>query len=282
MIRSLVLVPTRLRVPTFSFMIARRAKRRSSASTRMAHADRYSTFPSISDDGRFVAFTSPADNLAPAPTPSCTDTMPASPCQEMYVRDRQTNTTTRESTNVNGDPANNTVSSPMISGDGRFVAFVSQATNLVPGVPACGCREVFVKDLVSGMVTLASANDNDAPGDADASAPFISRNGRYVVFYSAASNLGTNNPNHRIDVLLRDLVAQTTDSVDVSDTGQPIGSCGPPYGWPPFCASVSDDGQFVAFVAPANVVNDPSCDVNGNYECYQVFSGIGPLAEHTS
>src|SRR4028118_1991632 len=105
-----------------------------------------SGFPSISPDGRFVAFTSLASNLVPGDTNDTND---------IFVRDRLTNTTTRVSVDSAGNQANSDSNSPSISADGRFVAFYSDASNIVPG-DTNDTNDIFVRDRLTNTTTRVS------------------------------------------------------------------------------------------------------------------------------
>jgi Tol biopolymer transport system component len=93
--------------------------------------------PSISADGRFVAFASTAPNLVRGDNNGVPD---------VFVRDRRTGVTTRVSVSSTGAEANGPSGNPSISGDGRYVVFESQATNFVPGVPLPSAN-AYVRDL---------------------------------------------------------------------------------------------------------------------------------------
>ena len=142
---------------------------------------------SMSDDGRYVAFNSEATNLVPGDTNGFGD---------IFVHDMSTGVTTRVSISSSGQQADHPSDSPAISGDGRYVTFASDATNLTGGaVPACtdqlyGCSQIFVHDRVTGKTTLASAGPGAVVGDGASRYPTISDDGRLVAFESKASNLG--------------------------------------------------------------------------------------------
>src|SRR4028119_1050699 len=106
-------------------------------------ANRDSYTPSISADGRFVAFYSSASNIVPGDTNNRDD---------IFVRDTLTNTTTRVSVDSAGNQANSNSDSPSISADGRFVAFFSAATNLVPG-DTNNTVDIFVRDRLTNTTT---------------------------------------------------------------------------------------------------------------------------------
>jgi Tol biopolymer transport system component len=140
--------------------------------------DDHSGGPSISADGRLVAFTSSSGNL-PAGAPGR---------NQVYVRDTQTNATTLVSAVHGGAiPANGNSAMGSMSANGRYVAFESFAGNL-PGGGAAG--QVYVRDLQTNATVLVSAEDgNDSAGNDRSQQPSISADGRYVAFRSQATNL---------------------------------------------------------------------------------------------
>ncbi|MFN0006462.1 MAG: TolB family protein [Planctomycetota bacterium] len=189
---------------------------------------------SITPDGRFVAFHSDAPL---APNDACCG-------GDVYVRDRQNGTTQRVSLNssggVGGGPTN---SRAAISADGRYVAFESLATNLAP-TDANGWTDVFLRDRSTGTTTQLSLDPSGGLGDGHSSFPHISADGRYVAFYSHASNLVAGDTNGVSDVFVRDCQAGTTERVSVDSGGaQGDGHCGFFYGG----VALSADGRHVAF-----------------------------------
>jgi hypothetical protein len=139
-----------------------------------------SAFPSVSHDGRFVVFSSGAPNLVNG-VPRFADAV--------FVHDRDTGTTTRVDVAPDGTPANLPTQRPAaLSDDGRFVAFSSAATNLVPGDTNNG-NDVYVKDTVTGGVerVLAGAQEGRIAGE-----PSISPNGRYVAFQDRVAPIDAN------------------------------------------------------------------------------------------
>ena len=131
------------------------------------------------------------------------------------------------------------------SRDGRFVAFVSNARDLVPGRPANVVYNVYVRDTRTGVTTLASIAADGGDSNSDSSNPALSADGRYVVFQSAASNLIANDPNGSSDVFRRDLLTGATSLVSVNRDGT-----GPATGYSTK-ASLSADGRYVAFQSTA-------------------------------
>ncbi|MFN0253919.1 MAG: hypothetical protein ACKV2T_44055 [Kofleriaceae bacterium] len=203
---------------------------------------------SISADGRFVAFSSEASNLVPNDGLFNGD---------VYVRDRIAGTTQRLSNGPAGVPSNQNSYEPTISADGRFVAFLSGASNLVAG-DTNGRIDVFVADVASGALQRVSVNSGGGQANAHTlRRPGISDDGRYVVFESLASNLVVGDLNESPDVFLHDRLTGTIELVSVTAAGLP--ASGPSS----FLATrgLSSDGRFVAFWSP-----DPSLvpgDTNG-------------------
>ena len=194
-----------------------------------------SEFPSLSADGRFVAFASNASNLVPGDTNNSRDT---------FVRDLLTNTTTRVSVDSAGIQGNDSSNLPSISADGRFVAFVSGATNLVPG-DTNNRGDIFVRDLLTNTTTCVSVDSAGNPGNDSSLYSSISADGRFVVFESDAFNLVRGDTNNSTDIFVRDLSTNTTTRVSVSGGGnQGNGES--------YSPSISANGQKVAFSSKAS------------------------------
>jgi Tol biopolymer transport system component len=196
---------------------------------------------SISADGRCVAFASEARRLVPGDTNRCWD---------VFVYDSRTRQTERVSVSSKGEQANGNSWRPSVSGDGRYVAFESGATNLVPG-DTNGHYDVFVRDRQTRRTTRASLGAQGAQGNDDSYVPSVSAGGRYVAFYSEASNLAPGEAGEHGDVFLHDGETGATERVSVTSTG------GPAKGWSWYPA-VSADGRYVAFssTAPDLVAQD--------------------------
>ena len=150
--------------------------------------------PSISADGRYVAFASTATNLAPGG-----DTIGAF---DVFVRDLQTSTTSQVSTTASGTGGNSDSRSPSISADGRFVAFHSFATNF-DSVIAVQDFHIFTKDRQTGGITREDISTNGKPGNGGAARASISADGRFVSFDSVATNLVKKDTNGVLDVFIR-------------------------------------------------------------------------------
>ncbi len=195
--------------------------------------------PTISGDGRFIAFESWATNLVPSDTNSVTD---------VFVHDRVTGETTRVSVASNGAEGNHSSGAPSISADGQVVAFVSWSTTLVPG-DTTAFRDVFVHDRATGETTLASVGTAGAEADDWSDAPSISADGQHVAFVSAASNLVPGDSNAATDVFVRNRAAGTTVRVSVSSGGAQAES-GAAHERP----AISADGRWVAFQSAARTL----------------------------
>jgi Tol biopolymer transport system component len=191
---------------------------------------------SMSADGRDVAFESQATNLVPGDTNGVTD---------VFLRDLQAATTSLVSAGAGGVPADGASDSVSISPDGRYAAFHSAATNLVPG-DTNGIDDVFVRDLVTGVTTRESVASNGAQGNGSSYAPSISRGGRFVVFVSVATNLVPGDTNGVADVFVRDRLTGQTTRASVSTAGAQGDQASEVYNFfgPP---AISPDGRYVAF-----------------------------------
>ena len=187
--------------------------------------------PSISANGRYVAFSSNASDLIPNDTNSNND---------IFVRDRVNNTTELVSVNSSGVPGNDSSNRPSISADGRYVAFDSTSSDLIVGDTNIS-EDVFVRDLVDGTTELVSVNRfNSGPGFSSSTSPSISADGRYVAFESFAFDLVVGDLNASSDIFVRDFVDGSTELVSVNIFGATEdGSSRRP--------SISADGRYVAF-----------------------------------
>jgi subtilisin-like proprotein convertase family protein len=151
----------------------------------------------ISADGRYVAFTSWATNLAPGDANGVSG-------NDIFVHDRQTGQTTRVSIASDGTGGNDYSSFPSISADGRYIAFRSNATNLVAG-DTNEVVDIFVHDRLTGETRRVSVASNGTQGNDFSDEAFLSGDGSYVGFYSAADNLVAGDTNGVIDVFIHKL-----------------------------------------------------------------------------
>ena len=153
-------------------------------------SDSWSENPSISSDGRYVAFESIATNLVAGDTNTVRD---------IFVRDEQLGTTTRVSVDTVGTEADDGSFEPSISSDGSYVAFGSDATNLVAGDTNTS-SDIFVHDTVANTTTRVSVDSIGIEGDSWSFAPSISSDGSYVAFESEAENLVVGDTNATWDI----------------------------------------------------------------------------------
>ncbi|HET6162167.1 MAG TPA: hypothetical protein VFG37_00760 [Planctomycetota bacterium] len=165
---------------------------RVSVRTSGKQANGGSNRPSISADGRFVAFTSFASNLVTTDTNGTWD---------VFVRDRQNGTTELVSVDSAGVQGDLQSIKPTISADGRFVAFSSDATNLVPG-DVNGTQDVFVHDRLTGTTKRVSVDSSGGEADAACDKAVISGDGRFVALGTDADNLVANDTNGHSDVFV--------------------------------------------------------------------------------
>ncbi|WBB81121.1 hypothetical protein O7606_07005 [Micromonospora sp. WMMD882] len=203
-----------------------------SRSTTGVVGDSSSHGQSLSPDGRYVSFTSDATNLAPDDTNGASDG---------FVHDRRTGRTSRVTLTDGDAQADARSYAPAISADARFVAFVSDAANLVPG-DTNGVADVFLRDRRAGATVRVSGPNADAPSDA----PTISADGRYVAFTSEAA-LVPGDTNGVADVYVRDLRTGSLRRVSVSTTGAQADAL-------TVSPSISADGRYVAFTSEAALV----------------------------
>ena len=153
-------------------------------------------------------------------------------------------TTTRVSVDAAGTQADFGNEHPVITPDGRYVAFTSAATNLGP-VDTNGATDIYRKDLSNGSVVLVSLAPGGVQANGSSIEPSISADGRYVAFFSDATNLTAFDSNGTFDVFLRDVVAGTTTLVSQAYGGVLTGNGAS------LQACLSADGRFVAFYSVA-------------------------------
>jgi Tol biopolymer transport system component len=212
---------------------------RVSVATGGAQGDGYSACPALSADGRFVAFLSSATNLVPGDLNRSDD---------VFVRDRVTGVTEMASVATDGTQGDG--SCPAISADGRFVAFAATAATLVAG-DGNSATDVFVRDRLAGTTERVSISSVGVEGNANSVQPAISGDGRYVAFWSNATNLVPGDNNNVSDVFVRDRLTGTTHRVSLGNGGeQGNGLSSSP--------AISADGRFVAFQSAATnlIAND--------------------------
>jgi Tol biopolymer transport system component len=227
------------------------------AATPGAGSDGQTTMnPSVSDDGRYVAFVSAASNLVADDDNNAAD---------IFVRDRQTGQTILVSAapdntvgnGKSGDPGGGFRNGFAISGNGRFVVFASDATDLIEGkTDNNNLPDYFVRDLQSGttqLVTVTASGDYSAASTFGGTngTPAISDDGQFVTFTATYSDLdpaANDADGNQPDVFVRDLAGGTTIEISEKDGG---GTAGGSVGANP---TISSDGRYVAFTSNDTLV----------------------------
>jgi hypothetical protein len=206
-----------------------------------ANSNLTSQLASISADGRFVAFMSAATNIHPADVDSVAD---------IYVRDLQTDTTilVSRASGPAGAKGNLGSDAPVITPDGRYVTFHSQATTLSPA-DRDTLLDVYVRDLQAETTTLVSRATglSGAKGNADSINPDVSDNGRFVAWDSRATNLDPADLDNSRDVYVRDLLTGTTELVSRASGALGAKAAYPNSNFGSANATLSGDGLKVAF-----------------------------------
>ena len=218
--------------------------RRAGISDGEVEGTRDSVLPSISGDGRFVAFMSKAPNLVAGDDNHAVD---------VFVRDRLDGTTEIVSVSTSGEIGNAASLAPAISRNGRFVAFNSEASNFAPGdidPGQEGSLEVFIHDRDSGVTERVAVDSNEDYVPVPSFAADVSASGRYVAFTAAAA-LSPGDENATFDVYVRDREAGTTDLVSAPASG-------PHLEMPSMFPAISGNGRYVTFDSsqPGLVPND--------------------------
>ncbi len=224
-------------VPLARAVPAQLISARSSAVPLPAGGNDNSVAPSLSPDGRFVVFSSTANDLVPGGKNFYSE--------NVLLRDRASNSTVLVSRSLNNTGGGN---GPSLLGqastNGQFVVFQSDASDLVPN-DTNGFTDIFVRDVVAGTTTLVSVSANGGPANGPSTYPVITPDGRYVAFISGASNLVAGDTNGILDVFVRDLVGGTSVLVSVGATAS--GSVNPVMATP----VITPDGQYAAFFSSA-------------------------------
>jgi hypothetical protein len=222
---------------------------RVSVSTTGAQGNDESLGTGLSADARFVAFSSEASNLVPGDTNGEGDA---------FVRDRWAGTTTRVSVSGTGAQGAGESSVTHMTPDGRYIAFLSYASNLVPG-DTNGASDSFVRDRRTGSTSRVSLSTSGAQTNNNGGFPVMSADGRYVAFYSSASNLVAGDTNNVDDIFIRDRSAGTTRRVSVSGRGAQANNRSD-------AVAISGNGRYVAYLSQAS--NLVAGDTNGESDVF--------------
>ena len=208
-------------------------------------------YPCISADGSVIAFQADASNLVPGDNNGKID---------IFVYTGDPTKLVRISVGYDGSEANGDSRAPAISADGRYVAFTSEASNLVPG-DTNGCADVFVYDLQTGQMERVSVASDGTEANMASGSPSLSADGRYVAFSSAADNLVAGDTNEYPDVFVVDRQTRKVTRVSIAHDG----SQGNGWSiWP----CITPDGRYVAFCSGAS--NLVPGDTNGKLDVFVV------------
>ncbi len=241
-------LPTVFGYDVFVRDLAAGTTQRVSVDSSGTQGDRDSMECAISDDGRYVAFTSGAQNWSP----------PATNATDVFVRDRTAGTTIRVSQTAGGAAANGRSISPAISADGQWIAFASEATNLVAG-DTNAQYDVFLRSLASGVLTRVSTNSVGAQAlGGGCGTPALTADGGRVAFYGFATNLVGGDTNSSGDVFVKHVVAGTTARASVAPGGLQANFESAEPG-------ISADGRWISFWSGASNLVAP--DAN-NYDVF--------------
>lgn len=207
--------------------------------------------PSLDQDGRYVAFYSEASNLVSGDSNQLAD---------VFVKDSATGVITRISTSSNGQQGNGRSLNPAISGNGRYVVFQSEASNLVGGLEipdTNGFADIFRYDNLTGQIRRVSLGAGGVQANNTCANPAISGDGRIIVFESTATNLVGSSVAGRSHVYLYD---SSTDTIRRISAGPAEGNGGS------FNPAVSFDGAYVVFASDAS--NLVAGDGNGRRDIF--------------
>jgi len=234
---------------------------RVSLSSTGTPANEFSTRPALSGDGRYVAYRSTATNLVT----NITDGE-----RHIYIYDRNSGITVVADTNLFGEVADDRSDRPSLSGDGRFIAYQSDASNLTES--SDGTRSIYIHDRdgdgngvfddTSPLVSMVSKSSLGIPGDDASISPSVSSDGRFIEFSSVAANLVVGDTNDASDEFVHDQDFGTTVRVSVSAEGVGTSPIGPGSDR----SSLSADGRYISFVSEADDLG--FVDTNNNSDVF--------------
>jgi Tol biopolymer transport system component len=190
--------------------------------------------PSVNSSGRFIVYESNANNLVGGDNNLSRD---------IFLYDGKIHSTTLVSKNSSGEPGNAASHFARIGGRGRYVVYQSDATNLVEG-DANGATDIFLYDRKKNLTYLISVTAK-GQGNGNSITPFISSNGRYIVYASAASNLVDNDTNGKYDVFLYDIFTGLTRLVSADSAGQSANGIS-------LSPRISGNGRYIVYSSAAN------------------------------
>jgi hypothetical protein len=237
-----------------------------SVSSSEKQGRQFSDEPQISDDGRYIVFQSLSANLATGDTNGTVD---------LFIRDRAEGTTRRITQGYDGSPANDLTRGVSMSSDGRYVAFISFASNLVPG-DTNGQPDGFLWDRLGGIERI-SVTPTGGQIQAQTLYVSVSDDGRFVAFTANSDGVVPGDANDgATDVYVRDRSSSTTRIVSVMPDGQ-LGDGNSSQGL------LSGDGHYVAFwTHAANLARLPEQDGRGHVVLHSLVTGSNRTVDVTT
>lgn len=224
----------------------------------------------ISADGRYVLFSSAANNLALSGSGGTNPIPIVIPGRmNVYLRDLSNEVTTLVSVNLSGNGGNGDSIAMGISSNGQYALFQSAATDLLPGDTNIANDlggDIFLRAVTNGTTALVSVSTNGGFGNGVSRAPVMTPDGRYVAFVSAASNLVPDDTNGIPDIFVRDMQLGTTTlaSPGATSSGTGSGSADP---------VITPDGRYVAFYSTATNLT-PGVATTGDIYVYDMTAGM--------
>jgi Tol biopolymer transport system component len=205
--------------------------------------------PIISADGRYAVYSADSTNLVRGVRDGRS---------HIYRTDLRTGETVLVSAAADGTPGNGDSMRPTISADGRYVAFATSADNLIPGDTPASTWDTVVRDMATGNVVRTSAAGDGTPGDAASDGTQIGADGRYVTFFSNATNLVEGDTNKKVDEFLHDRTTGRTTRLSVSAAG--VQSDQITIG-----GTISDDNRYVVLNSHATNLTPDSPNTGQNH-----------------
>jgi Tol biopolymer transport system component len=238
---NLVLGDANLRPDVFARDLAAGTTSLVSLATDGTQGNGTSVAVGITTDGRYVAFNSVSSNFVPSTGTGHLN---------LFVRDRETGTTTLETVGFDGSPADgppfsfSVLTDATFTPNGRYIAFDNNATNLVPD-DTNGKTDVFVRDRREGLTRLVSVAKDGGSAEGNSFKPLITSDGRYVVFGSEAPDLVEGDTNKQCDIFVRDLRAGETRRLARAADGGQINGCSAPI-------ALTPNGRYLLFISVAD------------------------------
>ncbi|HEU0297725.1 MAG TPA: choice-of-anchor Q domain-containing protein, partial [Anaerolineales bacterium] len=215
--------------------------------TRTAKSEARGTYASISADGRYLAYLY-YDNPG-----------------QIFIQNLWTQDDTQVSVSTTGGDANGYSSSPSVSSDGRYIAFQSDASDLV-GDDTNGVTDIFIRDVQDNITTRVSIDSAGTQANSDSFHPSISGDGRYVTFYSSATNLVVNDMNEVEDVFVHDLETGITTRISVNSNGVEGNGVSD-------IAHITSNGRYIAFRSSATNLIDGDTNDSADIFLYNRDTG---------